>query len=79
MNLSHLYSLDFTTSKLKIRSQLQSTPEPEPVNFRVTVLAVMITQLSSDNSVNTSYMNNITDDEYDKQTEMHQYCMECSE
>ena len=61
-NFSNMYLFhpdidDSTTTKMKVQSQLLLTVPLIPVNIRVPGLAVTLTQLSSNKSINNSYIN----------------------
>ena len=69
MYLSHLNNDDLLTAKTRLQSQLHLTPVPIPIHLRVPGIAVTITQMSSDKSMNVSYINKCTDDYCEYTTE----------
>ena len=63
MYLSHIDDEAHTTAKIRLHSQLPLTPTPIPIHLCVPGIAVTLSQMSSDKSINSSYINK-TADEY---------------
>ena len=62
MYLSHLDEDTLTTPITRLQSQLRLTPDPIPIHLCVPGIAVTITQMSSDKSINVSYINKCTEE-----------------
>ena len=61
MYLSHLDDEAYMNAKTRLNSQLHFTPTPIPVHLCVPGIAVTLSQMSSDKSIDSSYINKTTE------------------